>query len=110
MPHHVDFSLLDNDIEKCQISCIGWKNPITLEYTYVIIDDDSYLYWRVFGTTHTFTISVNELNRMSKGNITEHFQQALTVFRDDIINWAASGCKESWQREYIYIFTKFLNI
>ena len=112
MPHHVDFSKLNNaisDVKTLNVDVIGWKTPLTIEYVYMN-QGIAELWWRVKGTTHTFTIPINELNAMSNGDYVTHFQQALTVFRSDLIDWATKGLKEEWQREYHYMFRAFLNV
>jgi hypothetical protein len=107
MPHHCDFSEFDK-IYEIEIDVIGWVSPLNIEYSYVMDFEDTKLYWRVKGTTHTFTIPVTELNKISKGNITQHLQQALTVFRDDVVKWTVEGLKEKWMREYSYMYRNFI--
>jgi len=108
MPHHYDFSCFDN-IKNLTIDIVGWKNPINIEYAYSYEGDIPKLYWRIKGTTHTFVISLEELNAYSSGDYELHFQQALTVFRSDILKWVSDGATEKWMREYIFMYKKFIN-
>lgn len=108
MPHYVDFSDYI-DVQEFELDVIGWSNPLTIEYVYVDELIETKLYWRVKGTAHTFTIGLNEFQRLSKGDTISHFQQTLTIFRDDIVSWAAAGAKEKWMREYIYMFKNHIN-
>lgn len=82
MPHHVDFSKFEN-VHELNIEVIGWQNPTTIEYTFQSNSFETALFWRVKGTTHTFVITLSEFNSLAGGEIELHFQQALTVFRDD---------------------------
>jgi len=110
MPHHVNFDTLENqlsDVDIMDIDVIGWKKPLQIEYVYVK-DHVNKLFWRVKGTTHTFTIELEQLNKISQGDYVLHFQQALTVFRDDLIKWAAEGLTEKWMREYLYMYKNYI--
>lgn len=109
MPHHFDFSQFEK-IEETSIDVIGWNSPLLIEYSYANEVNDTKLFWRIKGTSHTFTIYVSELNRLSNGDYKNHFQQALTVFREDILEWIASGLQEKWMREYVYMYQKFIQI
>jgi len=110
MPHYVNFDELVNpmsEVKTLEIDVVGWKRPLKIEYVYV---DEGIpkMFWRVLGTTHTFTITLSELNSISGGDYVQHFQDALTAFRDDVMTWAAEGLKEKWMREYVYQFKTFI--
>lgn len=112
MPHHVNFDELINqisDITVINVNVNGWRNPLKIEYV-CIEDCGVQVYWRIKGTTHTFTISLNELNKISKGDYKKHFEEFLIMFRDDLLLWTAEGLKEKWMREYLFQYKNYLVI
>lgn len=109
MPHYFDFKIFEkiNELEIRNLA--GWQSSIIIEYAYSNFGKtEMYLYWRVKGTAHTFTITAKEFNQMSKGNPEEHFRQTLKVFRNDIIQWYEDGLPEEWMREYVYMFKNYI--
>jgi len=103
MPNKYNFSEL-NEIKELQVNPINWVNPLIIEYT---IDNNVY-YWRVKGTSHTFTIPVKRMNYITSGNYVKHFEEALQNFREDYIEWKNSGFITEWMREYEFEYKRFI--
>lgn len=114
MPYNFDFSKrLSDDIKTITISPEGWVNPIIIEYCSAQarqFDTMISVCWRVKGTSHTFTIYENRLNKISNGNYADHFKETLELFREDYISWFTDekykGCE--WRDEYKKQFEKFI--
>jgi len=111
MPHYFDFNVFKKeDIRNIEIRNLqGWINPLVLEYAYGnFLDTKTTLYWRVKGTAHTFTIPASQFNKLVKGDAETHFRNALTSFREDILDWYNDNAPAEWMREYIYMFKNYI--
>jgi hypothetical protein len=107
MPFIYDFKNLEN-IKETKINPIGWVNPLIIEYGVGIWSDIPSFYWRVKGTSHTFTIPVTRMNYVSKGKYEEHFKEVLEAFREDYIGWAGENFYCEWMQEYKNIYSKYI--
>ncbi len=114
MPFNFDFNnKLTDNINTVEIYPKGWISPITIEYCTAQarkFDTMLSICWRVKGTSHTFTIYENRLNKISSGNYAEHFKETLELFREDYLSWFTSkeyeGCE--WRDEYRQQFEKYI--
>lgn len=110
MPNNFDFSGLEN-VKTMEVDPEGWISPLIVEYgiydDYATYGKPSY-YWRVQGTTHTFTIPVVRMDYLSSGNYKKHFEDVLETFREDYISWQKAGFAADWSREYERQFSKFI--
>lgn len=112
MPHNYNFEKIDN-IRTIEINPKGWISPITIEYGVSQVnefDTMASICWRIKGTKHTWTIYENQLNEISKGNISEHFTQVLEFFRSQILDWQVDPrYKEcDWVREYWDQYNRYI--
>jgi hypothetical protein len=107
MPFNYDFSKLES-IKEIKVSPSGWVNPIIIEYGIGIWSDLQSFYWRVKGTTHTFTIPVVRMNYISKGNYELHFQEVLEAFREDYIGWSEENFYCEWMQQYRDNYSKYI--
>jgi hypothetical protein len=105
MPFIFNFDEGLTSIKTVNINPKGWKNPITIEYCSAqarIYDTMISICWRIKGTTHTFTIYENQLNKLSHGDYAQHFTEILELFREDYKSWFEDekyqGCE--WRDEY----------
>jgi hypothetical protein len=62
----------------------------------------------VEGTSHTFVISISRMEFLSGGEYKSHFEEALTGFRRDYLEWRNEGFKIQWQKEYYEEYSKFI--
>lgn len=113
MPYIFDFNNRLSDIKTLEISPNGWKSPIIIEYCSAqarVYDTMISVCWRVKGTTHTFTIYENRLNKISNGNYAKHFTETLELFREDYLSWFTEkeydGCE--WRNEYKRQYENFI--
>lgn len=113
MPYNFDFNKKLSSIKTMVITPRGWINPITIEYCSAqarVFDTMISVCWRVKGTTHTFTIYENRLNKISEGDYAKHFTETLELFREDYLSWFTqeeySGCE--WREEYRQQYEKFI--
>lgn len=113
MPFNFDISKSSDTPIEVQVNPVGWVNPITIEY--VIAQAHHYdmtvsVIWRVKGTTHCFTISEQKLNQISHANYQKHFEEVLTNFRIDYLNWFTDPRYKDakWKYEYERQFSKFI--
>lgn len=110
MPHIYDFSGLKN-VKTIEVNPQGWVNPLTVEYG---TDNDTKLhsilsyFWRIKGTTHTFVIPVVRMDFLSSGDYKKHFEDALTMFREDYMSWNDEGFNTAWSKEYEKQFKNFI--
>jgi len=105
-----NYGTLDDvfDNREISIDVKGWTNP-TIEFGYKEINGILYLHWKIKNTAHIFTVQAHQINKMG-ATIEEHFKIALSTFRTDYLNWRKDGFKHKWQREYEYMFKKFITI
>lgn len=114
MPFKFDFNKrLSDNISTVNVSPVGWKNPITIEYCSAQarpFDTMISICWRVKGTTHTFTIYENRLNKISSGDYAKHFTETLELFRDDYLSWFTNAEYEKceWREEYRREYERFI--
>ena len=113
MPFYFDISKAADDPVEIKVNPKGWRNPITVEY--VIAQAHPYdttvsVIWRVKGTNHCFTISEQKLNQISHANYQKHFEEILTNFRLDYLNWFTDPeYKDAkWKYEYEREFSRFI--
>lgn len=109
MPHNFDFSNCNDEIKTVVVNPVGWRNPITIEYSTAHAhkyDTMLSVVWRVKGTSHTFTIYERRLNVISNANYKKHFEEALEAFREDYLSWfsdtkyAAADWKYEYEQQY----------
>jgi hypothetical protein len=98
MPFYKDFNELWGRGE-LKVTPRKWK-PLIIEYGYGYVGTLINMFWRVKGTRHTFRIPVNILNEHSQGNYEKHIEEFLEIFRNEFLEWVASGLTEEWMREY----------
>lgn len=113
MPFIFDFNNCLGEIKTIQVFPKGWRNPIIVEYATAKAhkyDTALSVIWRVKGTTHTFTIYEHKLNTISHGDYKKHFEEALTNFRLDYLNWFKDKDYENaeWRYEYQQQFGRFI--
>lgn len=113
MPFIFDFNNRIGDIKTMEVFPKGWRNPIVVEYASAKAhkyDTQLSVIWRVKGTTHTFTIYEQKLNVLSHGNYKKHFEEALTNFRLDYLNWFEDPeyANAEWRYDYQQQFGKFI--
>lgn len=109
MPFNKDFSTLTGK-GVLALSIYKWKNPINIEYGYERISNQLYFFWRIMGTTHTFKIDYPQLMQLTNGDYEKHISEFLEKFRQDYLEWAASGFSEPWMREYHQQYKQFIEI
>ena len=86
MPFYFDFNLANGELHTVEVSPIGWKGPITIEYITAQAhqyDNMVSVIWKIKGTDHCFTIFEQRLNHISHGDYKAHFKEALEKFRID---------------------------
>ncbi|MCK9574597.1 MAG: hypothetical protein WC979_01690 [Candidatus Pacearchaeota archaeon] len=111
MPHHFDFNAFEkSSIKELEIANLaGWLNPITIEYANAnFAGTKTTVYWRIKGTSHTFTIPSRELNVISKGDHEAHYRDFLKNFREDLIEWSRTEEQTEWMREYLYMYRNYI--
>lgn len=107
MPNHYNFSSL-SDIKEIRVNPSNWVNPLIVEYAIGNNISGLSYFWRVKGTKHTFTISMQQMNYLSEGNRGQHFAKALESFRDDYISWKEYEEQPEWVREYQDEYKRFI--
>lgn len=105
MPFYFDFNLANGELHTVEVSPIGWKGPITIEY----ITAQAHQYdtmvsviWRIKGTEHCFTIFEQRLNHISHGDYKAHFKEALENFRIDYLSWFKDEMYRNCEWKYEY--------
>lgn len=113
MPYNFDFNKGLSDIKTIEIYPNGWRGPIVVEYCSAQArpyDTMISVCWRVKGTTHTFTIYENRLNKISNGDYAKHFKETLELFREDYLSWFTdekyNRCE--WRDEYKREFERYI--
>jgi hypothetical protein len=105
MPFNFDISNAITKPVEVEVNPKGWKNPITVEYAVAQAhryDTMVSVVWRVKGTQHCFTIGEQKLNQISNANYKKHFEEVLTNFRIDYLNWFEDPIYKDaeWKYEY----------
>lgn len=109
MPFVYDFSKCMGDkkdnVFSVEVSPKGWREGIVVEYGVAQAHDYDpvkSIVWRVRGTSHTFTIYEQTINRLSHGDYKKHFEEVLERFRLDYLQWfELDEYKEAdWKYEY----------
>ena len=113
MPFIFDFKRCFDKPTRVEVNPQGWRNPITVEYGIAQAhpyDTQKSVVWRVVGTTHTFTIYEEKLNLISHANYKQHFEEILTNFRIDYLNWfKREEYKDAdWKYEYEAQYSRFI--
>lgn len=105
MPFYFDFNLANGELHTVEVSPIGWKGPITIEY----ITAQAHQYdtmvsviWKIKGTDHCFTIFEQRLNHISHGDYKAHFKEALENFRIDYLSWFKDEMYRNCEWKYEY--------
>ena len=105
MPFYFDFNLANGELHTVEVSPIGWKGPITIEY----ITAQAHQYdtmvsviWKIKGTEHCFTIFEQRLNHISHGDYKAHFKEALEKFRIDYLSWFKDEMYRNCEWKYEY--------
>lgn len=105
MPFYFDFNLANGELHTVEVSPIGWKGPITIEY----ITAQAHQYdtmvsviWKIKGTDHCFTIFEQRLNHISHGDYKAHFKEALEKFRIDYLSWFKDEMYRNCEWKYEY--------
>lgn len=110
MPNNFNFENVYN-IKTVNIYPKGWIGPIVIEYGSAqakTFDNFVSICWRLKGTYHTFTIPLNNINFISKGNYEEHFKEVLEKFLLDYKDWQKEGFKYEWQQQYRQQYHRFI--
>ena len=112
MPFNFDFNRKLTDIKTIDITPNGWT-PLTIEYCCAqarVYDTMTSVCWRIKGTTHTFTIYENRLNKISNGDYAKHFTETLELFREDYLSWFKNKEYEEceWRNEYEQQYSRFI--
>lgn len=105
MPFYFDFNLANGELHTVEVSPIGWKGPITIEY----ITAQAHQYdtmvsviWKIKGTDHCFTIFEQRLNHISHGDYKAHFKETLENFRIDYLSWFKDEMYRNCEWKYEY--------
>lgn len=105
MPFYFDFNLANGELHTVEVSPIGWKGPITIEY----ITAQAHQYdtmvsviWKIKGTEHCFTIFEQRLNHISHGDYKAHFKEVLENFRIDYLSWFKDEMYRNCEWKYEY--------
>lgn len=107
MPNYGTLDDVQN-IKEIKIETSGWKN-VVIQFGHTERNGIVYLHWRIKNTAHIFTVQSQQINKMGS-TLEEHFKIALATFRTDYIAWWKDGFKHKWQREYEFMFKKFITI
>jgi len=111
MANNFDFNKLDKVKKVNLLNVKGWVTPLVIEYGIYLYSNLPSYHWRVAGTTHTFIISVKEIDHLSKGNYVKHFTEVLENFREDYKSWAGEyNFGADWMQEYRGQYGKFISI
>lgn len=109
MPNFYDFSKVNNKKEII-VNPEGWVNPLTIEYGTSYYGETISYFWRVKGTKHTFIIPVIRMDYLTEGNYHEHFEEALSSFREDYKIWEKEKWKTSWMQQYREDYSSFIKL
>ena len=112
MPFNFDFNRKLTDIKTIDITPNGWT-PLTIEYCCAqarVYDTMTSVCWRIKGTTHTFTIYENRLNKISNGDYAKHFTETLELFREAYLSWFENKEYQEcvWRNEYEQKYSRFI--
>jgi len=99
MPNNYDFSRVSN-VRTAEFDIDGWASPITVEWGTGFHGEVPAYFWRVRGTKHTFVIPILRMDYLSQGDYEKHFKEALSVFREDYLEWREDGFQSEWMQEY----------
>ena len=105
MPFYFDFNLANGELHTVEVSPIGWKGPITIEYITAQAhqyDNMVSVIWKIKGTDHCFTIFEQRLNHISHGDYKAHFKEALEKFRIDYLSWFKDEMYRNCEWKYEY--------
>ena len=105
MPSYFDFNLANGELHTVEVSPIGWKGPITIEYITAQAhqyDNMVSVIWKIKGTDHCFTIFEQRLNHISHGDYKAHFKEALEKFRIDYLSWFKDEMYRNCEWKYEY--------
>lgn len=107
MPNYGTLNDIFN-VKEIEINIAGWKK-LVIQFGYIERNGILYLHWRIKNTAHIFTIQSQQINKLG-ATLEEHFKIALATFRTDYVSWFKNGFNHKWQREYEFIFKKFITI
>jgi hypothetical protein len=99
MPYIKDFSTLRAQ-GSFDVNVPKWVGPLTIEYGYDSAGPMVKLYWRVAGTSHTFSANYYDIMEATQGDYESHISTVLQQFRKDYLSWANQGFYADWMREY----------
>ena len=105
MPFYFDFNLANGELHTVEVSPIGWKGPITIEYITAQAhqyDNMVSVIWKIKGTDHCFTIFEQRLNHISHGDYKAHFKEAMEKFRIDYLSWFKDEMYRNCEWKYEY--------
>jgi hypothetical protein len=105
--------MINVDLEKrdfnktVQLEIEGW-NHVTIEYGLKAYSGISLLYWKVSGTEHIFQIQYQIVLQQHGGQLKEHFELVLKVFREDYKKWESQNFPEEWMKKYQQMFQELI--
>ena len=105
MPFYFDFNLANGELHTVEVSPIGWKGPITIEYITAQAhqyDNMVSVIWKIKGTDHCFTIFEQRLNHISHVDYKAHFKEALEKSRIDYLSWFKDEMYRNCEWKYEY--------